>query len=197
MPILTFTEMMVLHLFSWQASLDIYTDLVTFLLKANANPNLHRDDGATPIFKTSQKGHADIVNLLLRANANSNLHSDDGTTSLMIACSYKHHELFVCCWQVKLTQINWTLLVYLLLCLPVMVVNIVDLIHAVELSQSSSISPVLTASEIAVYVDNETLNTLNGAMEKMLVDKAETFPIHSRKHEKILPSRYEQHSKIV
>ena len=56
-----------------------------------------------------------------------------------------------------------------------MVVDIVDLIHAVELSQSSSTSPVLTASEIAVSVNNETLNTLNQAMEKMLVYKAETF----------------------
>ena len=56
-----------------------------------------------------------------------------------------------------------------------MVVNIVDLIHAVELSQSSSISPVLTASEIASNVDNETLNILNKAIEKMLVEKTDSL----------------------
>ena len=49
--------------------------------------------------------------------------------------------------------------------------DIVDLIHAMELSKSSATSPVLTASEVAAYVDNETLNILNLAMEKMLVGK--------------------------
>ena len=38
--------------------------------------------------------------------------------------------------------------------------DIVDLIHAVELSQSSSTSPVLTASEIAANADNETLHKI-------------------------------------
>ena len=59
-------------------------------------------------------------------------------------------------------------MVYLLLCLPVI------LVHAVELSQSSSTSPVLTASEIAANVDNEMLNVY---MEKFLLTKLRlSFP---------------------
>ena len=76
--------------------------------------------------------------------------------------------------------------------------NIVDLIHALKLSQSSSTSPVLTASEIAAKVDNETLNVLNHTMEKMLVDKVETFiSIQSQKQKKILPSEDELCAEIV
>ena len=54
------------------ASQEGHTDIVSLLLKVNANHNLHRDDGATPHFVASQKGHADIVSLLhvLKANAN-------------------------------------------------------------------------------------------------------------------------------
>ena len=56
--------------------------------------------------------------------------------------------------------------------------TIVDLIHAVEPSQSSSTSSVLKASEIAANVDSEMLNVLNCAMQKMLDAKVETFIFH-------------------
>ena len=39
------------------ASQNGYTDIVSLLLKANANPNLHRNDGVTPLFIASQFGH--------------------------------------------------------------------------------------------------------------------------------------------
>ena len=68
--------------------------------------------------------------------------------------------------------------------------DIVDLIHAVELSQSSSASPVLTASEIAAIVYNERLNVLNGAMEKMLVEKVgNVISSHSQKQRKSFPQK--------
>ena len=58
--------------------------------------------------------------------------------------------------------------------------DIVDLIQVIELSQSSSTSPVLTATEIATNVDNKALYQ---AMEKKLVDKTE--PSASTKHHKL------------
>ena len=68
--------------------------------------------------------------------------------------------------------------------------DIFDLIHAVELSQCSSTSPVLTASEIAANVDNEKLNIFGGALDKVLVAKAKSFiSIHSQKHKKTFRSK--------
>ena len=54
------------------ANQEGHTDIVSLLLKANANPDLHSDDGVTPLYMASQEGHADIVDLLLEANANVN-----------------------------------------------------------------------------------------------------------------------------
>ena len=65
-------------------------------------------------------------------------------------------------------------------------------IHAVELSQSSSTSSalVLTANEIAANLDNEALNILNKAMEKMLIEKTESFISAQYKElDKIIPSK--------
>ena len=53
--------------------------------------------------------------------------------------------------------------------------DIVDLIQTIELSQSSSTSPVLTATEIATNVDNKALANLYQAMDKMVIEKTETF----------------------
>ena len=50
--------------------------------------------------------------------------------------------------------------------------------------------PVLRANEIAVNLDNEALNILNKAVEKMLVEKTESFISAQYKElNKILPSR--------
>ena len=46
--------------------------------------------------------------------------------------------------------------------------DIIDLIQAIDLSQSSTTSPVLTATEIATTIDNEAMASLNKAMEDML-----------------------------
>ena len=53
--------------------------------------------------------------------------------------------------------------------------DIVDLLQAMELSQSSTSSPVLTANEIASNVDNEAMAVINRAMEQLLVEKTETL----------------------
>ena len=37
-----------------------HTDIVSLLLKANANPNCQMDDGSTPLLYASQQGHSGI-----------------------------------------------------------------------------------------------------------------------------------------
>ena len=44
----------------------VRTDTIALLLKANANPNLQKDDGSTPLYIASQNGHTDTVALLLK-----------------------------------------------------------------------------------------------------------------------------------
>ena len=53
--------------------------------------------------------------------------------------------------------------------------DIVVFLQTMELSQSSTTSPVLTANEIANNVDNEAMTLINRAMELMLVEKTETL----------------------
>ena len=53
------------------------SDRISTLLKANANPNLQADDGATPLYIAAQNGHSDAVSILLQANADPNLQADD------------------------------------------------------------------------------------------------------------------------
>ena len=121
--------------------------------------------------------HSEVVQLLLAGEADPTHLSYNGTSALMVACRSG------CLESVKLLLMYGADLSLLtpggLTALDMAAFSghedIVDLIHAVELSQSSSTSPVPTAGQIAANVDNETLNILNRAMEKMLVDKVETF----------------------
>ena len=75
------------------ASLNGNSDVVSILLKANANPNLRRDDGETPLMVASKYGYFAIVVLLLNADANPNHQNDKGTTPLMIACLNRHPKI--------------------------------------------------------------------------------------------------------
>ena len=71
--------------------------------------------------------------------------------------------------------------------------DIVNLIHAVDISQSSSTWPVLTTSEIAANVDNKALKILNKTIdpEKMFVEKATFFVFAQyKKLDKILLDPY-------
>ena len=53
--------------------------------------------------------------------------------------------------------------------------DIVHLLRAIKLSQSSITTPVLTANEIASNVENETMALINRAMEQIVVEKTETL----------------------
>ena len=153
-------------------------DVVDLLLKANANPNLSMHSGLTPLMMASRHGHSDIVRILLDANADPNLqHSASGSNALMCA------SLFGCLESVELLLMSGADPSMLSLegISPLHIAalkgneDIVHLIQAVELSQSSSISPVLTTNEIASSVSNESLSVLNESMETMLVAKSEAL----------------------
>ena len=176
-----------------------HADIVSLLIKANANPNLSTDDGLTPLMVACFCTHPEAVQLLLAAEANPNLLFYNGLSALMFAC-------YVGCFESVELLLMYGADPNLRTLKGVTALglaatrgheDIVDLIHAVELSKSFT-SPVLTASEIAANVDNETLKILNRAMEKMLVDKVETFiSIQSQKHKKILPLKDETCAEIL
>ena len=144
--------------------------------------------------------HPKLVQLLLASEADPNLLNSDGISALMIACLRGCLESVELLLMYDADPSLQTLKGVTALDMASFLghVDIFDLIHAVNLSQSSSTSPVLTTNEIAANVDNETLNVLNHTMEKMLVDKVETFiSIQSRKHKKILLSKDEPHAEIL
>ena len=171
-----------------------HTDIADLLLKANANPNVGAKDTATPLMFACFKGHLQIVQLLLTSGADPNLQHSSGCTALKC----------VCACHVGCLETVELLLMYgadpslqtpdRLTALDVAASNghedIVDLIHAVELSQSSSTSPVLTVSEIAANVDNEAMSILNKAIEKILIEKTDSFISSQYKMlDKSLPSK--------
>ena len=104
------------------ASQNEHAETVCFLLKVDTNPNFYTSNGVTPLFMASQEKHTDVVDLLLKNSANPNIHSDDGVMPLMVACFFSHPEVVQVLLVVKLTQIYFPTMVYLLLCLPVVVV---------------------------------------------------------------------------
>ena len=147
------------------ASQEKHTDVVD-LLKNNANPNIHSDDGVMPLMFACFFTRPEVVQLLLAGGADPNLLSYNGTCTCISALMFACHG--GCLESVEL------LLMYSadpslqtpdgLGTLEMAACNgheeIVDLIHAVELSQSSFNSLVLTASEVAANVDNERLIVL-------------------------------------
>ena len=76
--------------------------------------------------------------------------------------------------------------------------DIVHLIQAVELSQSSSNSPVLTTNEIASNVSNESLSVLKESMETMLVAKSEALiSTHFKNLDKTLLPKHSQETPLT
>ena len=178
------------------ASMGGHCDVVDLLLKANSDPNLCTKDVRTPLMYACFNRYPQVVQLLLTSGADPNLQTvDDGITALMLAC---HVGCFESAELLLMYGADSSLRSHDGLTALDMAAceghdDIVDVIHAVELSQSSSTSPVLTATEIAINVDNKALASLYQAMEKMLLEKTES--IISAKHqqlEKIIPYKQEQ-----
>ena len=57
-----------------------HLELAGKLLAAGADPNIARDDGASPLFLACEKGHTEIVEKLLDAGADPHLARHDGAT---------------------------------------------------------------------------------------------------------------------
>ena len=71
--------------------------------------------------------------------------------------------------------------------------TLLTLIQAIEFSQSSTTSPVLTPQEIATSTDNEAMAILNKEFENMLVAKVESYiSTYYEKTKQILPSKSDQ-----
>ena len=68
------------------ASQNGNTETASLLLKANANPNLHRDDGVTPLYTASPNRNTKV-------NANPNLYRDDGLTPLSMTSQNEHTDI--------------------------------------------------------------------------------------------------------
>ena len=173
-----------------------HSDVIRILLKAHANPNLRAKDGRTPLVISITKHHHHILKLLLTNGADPNIPLLTGATALMMACFIGRLE----CVELLLmygADPNMMLpssgITALHTAAFLGLEDIVDLLQAVKLSQSSSTSNVLTAAELAADVDNEALSAFNRDMEKMLVDKEESLisslPL---KYDKNLPPKFKQ-----
>jgi len=67
--------------------------VLTLLLEKGADVNLERNNGVTPAYIASQKGHADVLALLLEKGADVNLARNDGTTPLIFASINGHIDV--------------------------------------------------------------------------------------------------------
>ena len=77
----------------YNASQNGHSEVVSILLKANADPSIAESDGWTPLIIASQNGHKDTVDLLIDAKAGVNVQANDGKTALYIASQNGHFEV--------------------------------------------------------------------------------------------------------
>ena len=175
-----------------------HSDTVSILLQANADPNLQTDDGhsGTPLMVACLKSHPQIVQLLQTNGADSNVQKhSNGLTALMCACHtgcLESTELLVMSGADP-SMVDSRGLTALDIAVSSGHDDIIDLIQAIKLSQSSTTSPVLTATEIATTIDNKAMASLNKAMEDMLVAKAESYiSTYYKKFKRTLPSKSNQ-----
>ena len=179
----------------FMAAQNGYSDIVSILLQANANPNLQRDNGTTPLMIACYTSCPKIIQLLLTSGADPNLQHSNGSTALMLVCRsgcLDSTELLLMSGADP-SIVGPEGLTALDMAASSGHDDIVDLIQAVQLSQSSTTSPVLTATEISTSIDNKTMAIVNKAMEDMLVTKTESYiSTYYKKFKKTLPSKYDQ-----
>jgi ankyrin repeat protein len=58
----------------------------------NFDPNLHHDNGYTPLAYAAMKGSVPMVELLLRNGASASLTTREGDTAVELALRYGHAE---------------------------------------------------------------------------------------------------------
>ena len=183
------------------ASRHGHSDIVRILLDANADLSYQTDQCPSPIMHACFNCKPDIVQLLLARGADPYLqHPATGLTALMNA------SFSGCLESVELLILSGSdpsvLSLRGLSALHLAALrgheDIVHLLQAVELSQSSSISPVLTTNEIASNVSNESLSVLNESMETMLVAESEAFiSTHFKNFDKSLFSKHSQETPLT
>lgn len=75
------------------AAAEHKTDVVAFLLKHGADPNIPNQKGRTPLMFASHYGFMDIAKLLIAAKADLNLKTTaGGPTTAVLASAYRSHK---------------------------------------------------------------------------------------------------------
>ena len=187
-----------------------YSDIVNILLDGNANPNHLSEKLVSPLMLACFNRKPETVRLLLKHGADPNLqHSAGAVTALMCACQsgcLESAELLLMSGADP-SMVGPEGLTALDVAACEGHEDIVHLIQTVKLGgQSSTTSPVLTATEIATNVDNEAMSVLNKAMKNMLIVKSEPLISAQQEEARIQhsastpmiqrskPSRMTQHS---
>ena len=67
--------------------------IVMELIKAGADVNLARPNGATPLHMAAQQGHEGCVVALIRDGADIHRRTNMGTTSIRFAIDNKHEKI--------------------------------------------------------------------------------------------------------
>ena len=81
----------VLRLVAWHAD---HAAVAAYLLdQGGADPNQADNDGTTPLYIASYKGHVEVARLLLDKGADPNQADNDGTTPLYMASQEGHVEV--------------------------------------------------------------------------------------------------------
>ena len=178
-----------------------HSDIVRILLDANVDPNYQTYQCPSPVVYACLNRKPETVRLLLTRGANPNLqHSPSTITALMCACfsgCLESAELLLMSGADP-SVVGPEGLTALDIAAWAGHYDIVHLIQAVELSQSSTTSPVSTANEIATNVSNEAMSLLNKVIENMLVAKSEDLISTHYKHvDKKLPPKQSQELHIL
>ncbi len=68
-------------------------EVVSVLAERGADINKAMNDGSTPLFVASSKGHVEVVSVLAERGADINKANNSGKTPLQIAVSNHHTEI--------------------------------------------------------------------------------------------------------